>query len=67
MKQNGYLVPVAFDRGNASDHLLNESGFPALVILDKSGRIRLIHSGYDESERLVPALSEEIDTLIREP
>ena len=67
MKHNGYMVPVAFDRGNTSDRLLNDSGFPALVILDKSGRIRLIHSGYDESERLVPTLSEEIDALIREP
>lgn len=66
IEHHGYTVPVAFDRGNASDHLLGDSGFPALVVLDKSGRVRLIHSGYDESERLVSALSETIDELIRE-
>ena len=67
MKQHGYLVPMAFDGRNASDHLLRDSGFPSLVVLDKSGRIRLIHSGYDESEHLVSALSETIDELVREP
>lgn len=67
MKHHGYLVPVAFDARNASDHLLGDSGFPALVVLDKSGRIRLIHSGYDGSEHLVSTLSETIDGLVREP
>jgi len=66
IRQHGYMVPVAFDRGNASDRLLGDSGFPALVVLDKSGRIRLINSGFDESERLVSALSETIDELSRE-
>jgi len=67
VRQHGYILPVAFDGGNASDRLLGDSGFPALLVLDKSGRIRLIHSGYDGSERLISELSGTIDNLIREP
>lgn len=66
-RQHGYILPVAFDSGNASDQLLGDSGFPALLVLDKSGRIRLIHSGYDGSERLISELSGTINNLIREP
>jgi hypothetical protein len=58
---------VAFDGGNASDRLLGDNGFPALLVLDRRGRIRLIHSGYDGSERLISELSGTIDNLIREP
>ena len=67
VRQQVYILPVAFDGGNASDRLLGDSGFPALLVLDKSGRIRLIHSGYDGSERLISELSGTIDNLIREP
>lgn len=67
VRQHGYILPVAFDGGNASDGLLRDSGFPALLVLDKSGRIRLIHTGYDGSERLISELSGRIDNLIREP
>jgi len=67
LRQQGYVLPVAFDSGNASDRLLGGGGFPALIVLDKSGRIRLIHSGYDGSERLISELSGTIDNLIREP
>ena len=59
--------PVAFDGGNVSDRLLGDSGFPALLVLDKSGRIRLIHTGYDGSQRLISELSRTLDNLIREP
>ena len=67
VRQHGYILPAAFDGGNESDRLLGDSGFPALLVLDKSGRIRLIHSGYDGSERLISELSGTIDNLIREP
>jgi len=67
VRQHGYILPVAFDGGNVSDRLLGDSGFPALLVLDKSGRIRLIHTGYDGSERLISELSRTLDNLIREP
>jgi thiol-disulfide isomerase/thioredoxin len=67
VRKHGYILPVAFDGGKASDRLLGDSGFPALLVLDKSGRIRLVHTGYDGSERLISELSGTIDNLIREP
>ena len=67
MRRHRYTLPVAFDERNASDRLVGDSGFPSLLILDKSGRIRLIHSGYDGSERFQAELSAEIDRLVKEP
>jgi len=66
MRQHGYTLPVAFDDRNVSDRLIGTSGFPSLLILDKSGRIRLIHTGYDRSERFQAELSGEIDELVNE-
>ena len=39
---------------------------PLLIIMDKSGRIRLVHNGYDGSEPLQRELSKEIETLLNE-
>src|SRR5581483_7651015 len=66
MRQRGYLMPVVFDDRKAADVLLRDHGFPSLLILDKAGRIRLTHTGYDQSERLRAELSAEIDTLLKE-
>jgi thiol-disulfide isomerase/thioredoxin len=66
LRQHGYILPVAFDSSNAADGLLSDSGFPSLIVLDKSGRIRLIHTGYDGSERLLSELSSTLDHLTRE-
>jgi thiol-disulfide isomerase/thioredoxin len=67
VRQHGYVLPVAFDSSNAAGGLLGDSGFPSLLVLDKSGRIRLIHTGYDESEHLISELSRTLDNLSREP
>jgi hypothetical protein len=45
MRQHDYTLPVAFDDRNVSDRPIGDRGFPSLLILDKSGRIRLIHTG----------------------
>jgi len=66
-RQHGYILPIAFDGSNAADALLRDSGFPSLLVLDKSGRVRLIHTGYDGSERLISELSTTLDNLTREP
>ena len=41
-------------------------GLPFLVIMDKSGHIRLVHDGYDRSEPLQPELAKEIEALLNE-
>jgi thiol-disulfide isomerase/thioredoxin len=37
---------------------------PVLYILDSSGKLRVIHSGFDSSEPLIESLSREIDGLL---
>jgi protein-disulfide isomerase-like protein with CxxC motif len=65
MQKAGYTLPVAFSSQKSFDALSLE-GLPSLIIIDKSGRIRLVHTGYDRSEQLQGELSEEIDTLLDE-
>ncbi|MFZ0913317.1 MAG: TlpA disulfide reductase family protein [Candidatus Korobacteraceae bacterium] len=43
---------------------LSVTSLPALYILDRSGRLRVIHLGYDSSEHLVDSLSDQIDELL---
>ena len=68
MLKSGFTLPVAVANENSLQALgsLNLEGYPALLIIDKSGRIRLVHSGYDGSERLRTELAGEIDTLLNE-
>ncbi len=65
MQKAGYTLPLALD-SQKSLEALSVEGFPSLIIIDKSGRIRLVHVGYDGSERLRDELSKEIDTLLDE-
>jgi protein-disulfide isomerase-like protein with CxxC motif len=59
-------LPCAFESREVSKVLGVES-LPTLIVLDKSGRVRLIHNGYDASEHLARNLSREIENLLREP
>jgi thiol-disulfide isomerase/thioredoxin len=43
-------VPVAFDPEQATMHALGLSGFPSLVVIDRTGHVRLTHTGYNSSE-----------------
>ena len=65
MLKSGYRLPVAVADERSLQSLKLE-GYPALIIIDKSGRIRLVHSGYDGSERLQAELGKEIDSLLKE-
>jgi len=64
MKQAGYTLPVACGSEKSLEGLHLE-GFPS----DRhrqSGRVRLVHTGYDGSEQLQANLSGEIQTLLAE-
>lgn len=63
---NRYALPIAFINEKSSREL-GIDGLPSLIILDKSGRIRLFHVGFDRSEPLQSALTTEVETLLREP
>jgi hypothetical protein len=43
---------------------LGVKSLPALYILDRSGKLRTIHLGYDASEHFTELLSREIDWLL---
>ena len=65
LRKGGYALPVAFVSEKSSEDLGGES-LPFLIIMDKFGRVRLVHSGYDLSEPLQPELSKEIEALLNE-
>ena len=43
-------LPLAYDVGGKAHAAFGLSGVPALVVLDRSGRVRLTHQGYNASE-----------------
>ena len=43
-------LPVAFDPDQRTMHALGLSGFPSLIVIDRKGRVRLTHIGYNGSE-----------------
>ncbi len=61
-----WSIPVAFDSTGAAKALGVEN-LPRLLILDKRGRVRIDHKGYDASEHLASGLSLQIERLLREP
>jgi|ERR1043166_1116896 thiol-disulfide isomerase/thioredoxin len=43
-------LPLAFDPGGKTHKAFGFSGVPALVVLDRTGRVRLTHQGYNAAE-----------------
>jgi thiol-disulfide isomerase/thioredoxin len=43
-------LPFAFDPGQATMHAFGLNGFPNLVVIDRTGDVRLTHTGYNSSE-----------------
>lgn len=65
IKRAGYTIPVAYDSNDAVTRL-KAQGYPHLLVLDKTGHLRLEHFGYDGAEHLIENLSKEIDKLLSE-
>jgi peroxiredoxin len=42
--------PVAFDPEQRTMHAFGLTGFPTLVVIDRTGHVRLTHTGYNSSE-----------------
>ena len=65
-----YTLPLAIDSQNSAESMAQRlafEGFPALILIDRDGRVRLVHIGYDRSERLQDNLGKQIEALLREP
>jgi len=58
-------LPLAFDKGDAA-RALGVDGLPTLAILDRHGRVRFVHHGYDRSEDMEDGLSMRIGELLAE-
>lgn len=43
-------LPLAFDEGGKAHAAFGLSGFPGLVVIDRTGRVRLAREGYNSSE-----------------
>lgn len=43
-------LPLAFDAGGKARALFGVHGFPSVVVLDRNGRVRFTHEGYNSAE-----------------
>src|SRR5947209_19596441 len=50
MKRQHVSLPLAFDPSGKAHAAFGVHGFPSLVIVDGSGRVRFTHEGYNSSE-----------------
>ncbi len=65
LQKSGYALPIAFATEKSPEDFGGD-GLPFLVIMDKSGHIRLVHTGYDRSEPFQAELAREIQALLNE-
>lgn len=56
-------LPGAFDSDGAAQSLGVDS-LPTVVLIDKEGRVRMVHYGYDASENLGAVLSAHVERLL---
>lgn len=61
--QTNLNLPLVFDADGTAQGL-GVGTFPALIILDGAGHVRMIHRGYDGSEHLAGQVSTEIGALM---
>ena len=64
LSQNAIDLPVAFDARGRSAYFYRITIYPTLVLIDKQGRVRSVHTGLPEE--LNQRLRAEIDALIQE-
>ena len=50
-QRRGLTLPLAFDVGGKAHDGFGLNGVPALVVLDRTGRVRFTHEGYNPAEK----------------
>ncbi len=60
---SGMTLSLAFDGNRSAARAMRINSFPSVALLDRSGHLRFVHSGYDASDPLIRHLSEKIDGL----
>jgi peroxiredoxin len=64
LKQTPVSFPILYDKESKVSKMYDVAGMPSTVIIDRTGRVRVLHRGYkpgDENEYL-----DSIRTLVRE-
>lgn len=64
LKQTPVSFPILFDKDSKVSQLYDVTGMPSTVIIDRAGKVRMLHHGYkpgDENEYL-----DSIRALVRE-
>jgi thiol-disulfide isomerase/thioredoxin len=64
LKQTPVSFPILFDKDSKVSKLYEVTGMPSTVIIDRAGKVRMLHHGYkpgDENEYM-----DSIRTLVRE-
>jgi thiol-disulfide isomerase/thioredoxin len=65
-RQRGFRMPLGYDTGGRAAEALHAHGLPTLLVLDRSGRVRLRHVGFAGAEDLGETLSGTIEKLLAE-
>ncbi len=66
LQLKGYRMPVSYDLDHSAARRFRIDRIPFVLVLDKAGRTRLAHFGYQQSFDLVSVVSEKVDILLRE-
>ena len=65
-RRRGFRMPLAYDAGGRASKSLHAHGLPTLLVLDRSGRVRLRHVGFVGAEDLGATLTATIEKLLAE-
>jgi thiol-disulfide isomerase/thioredoxin len=65
-RRRGFRMPLAYDAGGRAARALHAHGLPTLLVLDRSGRVRLRHVGYVAAEDLGATLTGMLQKLLAE-
>jgi thiol-disulfide isomerase/thioredoxin len=66
LRKHGFHMPLAFDDGGRAAKALHAHGLPTLLVLDRSGRVRLRHVGFVGAEDLGAMLAGTLERLLAE-
>jgi len=64
INQNEYDLPFVNDTESLTYKNFNISTLPCLIIIDKKGVVRFIHSGYEESENFYKIFHKHLDIIL---
>ena len=65
-QKNGYDLPFVYDNKSRSEKNLGFNGAGLLIIIDTKYNIRMLHTGYNQSEDFIGSISRHIEHYLAE-